>query len=99
MPRSKLPTWRNDIDALAFHPDNHRGICVVHRRAFRKLLQATPSPRQCVDFYLAHQGAFQAAACAKVLRASVAESENFHLTSRDVARELKNSVAPAIEVG
>ena len=99
MPRSKLPTWRNDIDALAFHPDNHRGICVVHRRAFRKLLQATPSPRQCVDFYLAHQGAFQAAARAKVLRASVADSENFHLTSRDVARELKNSVAPGIEVG
>ena len=90
MPRSKLPTWRNDIDALAFQPDHHGGICVVHRRAL---------PRQCVDFYLTHRGAFQAAARAKVLRASVAESENFHLTSRDVARELKNSVAPAIQVG
>jgi hypothetical protein len=90
MPSSKMPTWRDDIDALAFQPAEHRGICMVHRRAFRTLLRATPSPQQCVDFFIAHQKAFQAAARAKVLRASVADTTNFHLTSRDVARQLKN---------
>jgi hypothetical protein len=90
MPSSKTPTWRDDIDALAFRPADHGGICMVHRRAFRTLLRAPPSPQQCVDFFLAHQKAFQAAARAKLLRASVADPANFHLTSRDVARQLKN---------
>jgi hypothetical protein len=89
MPSSKTPTWRDDIDALAFQPADHRGICMVHRRAFRTLLRAAPSPQQCVDFFMTHQKAFQAAARAKVLRASVADTANFHLTSRDVARQLK----------
>ena len=90
MPSSKTPKWRDDIDALAFQPADHRGICMVHRRAFRTLLRAAPSPQQCVDFFMTHQKAFQAAARAKVLRASVANTANFHLTSRDVARQLKN---------
>ena len=90
MPSSKAPTWRHDIDALAFQPADHTGICMVHRRAFRTLLRAAPSPQQCVDFFIAHRGAFQAAARAKVLRANVEETANFHLTSRDVTRQLKN---------
>ncbi len=90
MPSTKTPTWRHDIDALAFQPAHHTGICMVHRRAFRTLLKAAPSPQQCLDFFMAHQNAFQAAARAKLLRASVAETANFHLTSRDVTRELKN---------
>jgi hypothetical protein len=85
-----MPTWRDDIDALAFQPADHEGLCMVHRRAFRTLLRAVPSPRQCVDFYHSHQDAFQAAARAKVVRAGVAETTNFHLTSRDVTRQLKN---------
>ena len=90
MPSSKTPKWRDDIDALAFQPADHSGICMVHRRAFRTLLRAAPSPQQCVDFFMTHQKAFQAAARAKVLRASVADTANFHLTSRDVTRQLKN---------
>lgn len=90
MTHSKTPTWRDDIDALAFQPAYHQGVCMVHRRAFRTLLRETPSPQQCVDFYRTHQEAFQAAARAKVLRASVADTANFHLTSRDVTRQLKN---------
>jgi hypothetical protein len=89
MPLSKTPTWRDDIDALAFQPAAHRGLCMVHRRAFRTLLRMTPSPQQCVDFYCSHEDAFQAAARAKLLRASVAGTANFHLTSRDVIRQLK----------
>jgi hypothetical protein len=89
MPSSKPPIWRDDIDALAFQPEAHIGLCMVHRRAFRTLLQVTPSPRQCVEFFNAHQGAFQAAARAKLLRTHVAAATNFHLTSRDVSRQLK----------
>jgi hypothetical protein len=89
MSSSKTPIWRNDIDALAFQPGQHTGLCMVHRRAFRTLLRKTPSPRDCVAFFNAHQEAFQAAARAKLQRVSVAETANFHLTSRDVARQLK----------
>jgi hypothetical protein len=90
MPSSKTPIWRSDIDALAFQPAEHGGLCMVHRRAFRTLLQATPSPHDCIAFDNAHQAAFQAAALAKLQRAIVPETANFHLTSRDVTRQLKN---------
>jgi hypothetical protein len=90
MPSSKPPIWRSDIDALAFQPEEHTGLCMVHRRAFRTLLRATPSPRECVEFFNAHREAFQAAARAKLQRANVSETANFHLTSRDVTRQLKN---------
>jgi len=90
MSRSETPTWRDEIDALAFGLADHQGVCMVHRRAFRTLLRTTPSPQQCVDFFNTHQDAFQAAARAKVLRASVANTANFHLTSRDVTRQLRN---------
>ena len=89
MPSSKAPIWRDDIDSLAFQPSEHSGLCMVHRRAFRTLLRAAPSPQQCVDFYVSHEQAFQAAARAKLLRAAVADTANFHLTSRDVVRQLK----------
>ena len=63
---------------------------MVHRRAFRALLRTTPSPQQCIEFFNAHREAFQAAACAKRQRVNVAGTTNFHLTSRDVIRQLKN---------
>lgn len=90
MPCSKTPIWRDDIDALAFQPADHAGLGMVHRRAFRTLMRATPSPQECVDFYHTHSDAFQAAARAKVVRTSVTDTANFHLTSRDVTRQLKN---------
>ena len=83
------PIWRDDIDALAFQPEAHAGLCMVHRRAFRTLLRTMPSPRQCVEFFNAHHEAFEAAARAKLKRTDVATSANFHLTSRDVVRQLK----------
>ena len=89
MPSSKTPLWRNDIDALAFQPGEHSGLCMVHRRAFRTLLRAMPTPQECIEFFDAHQKAFQAAARAKLQRVNVSETANFHLTSRDVARQLK----------
>jgi hypothetical protein len=90
MPSSKTPIWRNDIDALAFQPEEHSGLCMVHRRAFRTLLRATPSPRECIEFFDAHQEAFQAAARAKLLRLNLTTPSNFHLTSRDVIQQLQN---------
>ena len=95
MPYSETPIWRDDVDALAFQPADHAGLCMVHRRAFRTLLRTVPSPQECVDFYHTHSDAFQAAARAKVVRADVADTANFHLTSRDVTRQLKIRVAPA----
>ncbi|MET0876898.1 MAG: hypothetical protein ABWY14_07155 [Tardiphaga sp.] len=94
---SARPVWRDDVDALAFAPDDHDGLCMVHRHAFRTLLRAMPSPQQCEAFFQSHQEAFQAAACAKILRARVAAGTNFHLTSRDLRRQLKMGVAtPAV---
>ena len=90
MPDSKLPIWRDDIDALAFQPGEHIGLCMVHRRAFRALLRATPTPRDCVEFFYSHREAFLAAARAKLLRTRPPSAANFHLTSRDVTRQLKN---------
>jgi len=90
MPYSKPPTWRDDIDALAFQPAEHIGLCMVHRLAFRTLLRASPTPRECVEFFNAHRQAFLAAARAKLLRTTPPSTANFHLTSRDVARQLKN---------
>jgi hypothetical protein len=53
-----MPKWRDDIGALEFQPAAHRGLCMVHRRAFRTLLRMTPSP-QCVDFYRSHEEAYR----------------------------------------
>ena len=88
-PRARSPsTWRADIDSLAFRPDGHGGVCMVHRRAFRTLLKRTPSPDDCAGFFKAHEAAFQAAARAKILRARLEQGANLHLTSRDVARQI-----------
>ncbi|MGY3602872.1 hypothetical protein [Bradyrhizobium sp. Leo121] len=93
------PIWRSDIDSLAFRPSGHMGICVMHRRAFRTLLGCMPSSQQCIDFYLIHRDSFEAAARAKLAARSIRETDNFHLTSRDVRRRLKNSVASDDAVG
>jgi hypothetical protein len=80
--------WRDDIDALAFQPNDHRGFCMVHRLAFRTLLRFRPEPGDCEAFFHVRERAFHAAANAKILRENVAVGINFHLTSRDVARQI-----------
>jgi hypothetical protein len=82
--------WRPDIEAFVFEPEGHQGLCMVHRRAFGTLLGFTPAPQDCEAFFRAHEEAFRAAASAKILRGHVARGKNFHLTSRDVARQMKN---------
>jgi hypothetical protein len=89
-PDRGAPIWRADVDALAFHPAGHDGVCVVHRHAFRTLLRRYPSPDDCAAFFRDHIAVFQAAARAKVVRAAVAVDANFHLTSRDLARQMEN---------
>jgi hypothetical protein len=80
--------WRDDIDALAFEPNDHRGFCMIHRRAFRTLLRFWPEPSDCEAFFRVHERAFHAAAKAKIVRENLAHGINFHLTSRDVARQI-----------
>lgn len=80
--------WRSHIDALAFQPEGRQEYCVVHRRAFRTLLGFSPTPQECESFFCANRAAFEAAASAKIGDGKVVRGLNFHLTSRDVARQL-----------
>jgi hypothetical protein len=83
-------SWRADIEALAFEPDDHGGFCMVHRLAFRTLLRFSPEPEDCEAFFRVHERAFHAAAKAKIVQKLVAHGVNFHLTSRDVSRQIDN---------
>jgi len=78
--------WQADIDSLAFRPEGHVGLCVIHRRAFGTLIGHSASPPECIDYFNTHRARFQQAASAKITRASLHPDENFHLTSRDIAR-------------
>lgn len=80
--------WRHDIDALAFEPDGHRGMCMVHRLAFRSLLRLTPASAECMAYFAAHEAAFRQAAQAKILRKGIRSGTSFHLTSRDLSQTL-----------
>jgi hypothetical protein len=84
-----MTLWRSDIDALAFAPEGHAGICTVHRLAFRTLLGRTPGPGDCMAYFAAHERAFHAAAAAKIARRGLGPGANFHLTSRDAARAIR----------
>jgi hypothetical protein len=86
----EAPAWRADVDALAFRPPGHRGLCMVHRHAFRTLLRRYPSPEECVAYFRDHRAVFRTAAGAKLVRASISADANFHLTSRDLARAMQN---------
>ena len=81
-------SWRHDIESVAFRPERHRGLCVVHRRAFRTLLGHAPSEGDCLAFFAKHPAAFAAAAAAKIAGRNLAPDANFHLTSRDLLRAL-----------
>lgn len=76
--------WRDDIDSLAFRPPDHRGLCVMHRRAFRVFLGRAATPQQCVDYFHMQRAAFERAAHAKIARAALAADAYFHINSRDV---------------
>jgi hypothetical protein len=87
--RKNTTAWRHDIDALVFGPDDQQRLCMVHRRAFRTLLRFSPEPRDCEAFFRANEYAFRAAASAKIVHRGIARGVNFHVTSRDVARQMK----------
>lgn len=81
-----IPEWRSDLDALAFRPASSSGLCVVHRRAFRALVGHPASDQECLSYFRAEWPAFVAAALAKIARQKLTDTDNFHLTSRDVNR-------------
>ena len=78
--------WRPDIDALEFKPSGSAQLCMVHRLAFRTLIGQRPSEEECLTWFAAHRGAFEAAASVKIARGVAG---NFHLTSRDVFGQLE----------
>jgi len=82
------PFWRSDIDALVFPIEAHAASCMVHRRAFRKLLRSEPKPQDCLQYFAEVEYAFRSAACAKIMQNDIPVGMNLHLTSRDIARKL-----------
>jgi hypothetical protein len=78
--------WREDIDALQFAAGERRA-CMLHRLAFRRLLGRDPRRDDCMAYFAAHDGVFRAAAALKIARHAIARGRNFHLTSRDIARQ------------
>ncbi|OAF02379.1 hypothetical protein AYJ54_26945 [Bradyrhizobium centrolobii] len=80
--------WRTDITSLVFPVQGHGAICAVHRGAFRTLLGAEPSVDDCLGYFRRSEGAFRAAASAKIARAAIPAGTSLHLTSRDIARKL-----------
>jgi len=80
--------WRSEIDALVFAVDEQGAFCALHRRAFRTLLGADPTPEQCLGYFTGFEAAFRAAARVKIAEKELPPGRNFHLTSRDVARKL-----------
>jgi hypothetical protein len=93
---SILVTWRRDIEAFAFQPAGRQGYCMIHRRAFRTLLGFTPTPGDCETYFRANVDAFEAAADVKIREKNIAHDLNFHLTSRDVARQLRLAKRPRV---
>lgn len=80
--------WIEEIDSLAFRPSNHRGQCVMHRRALRVLLGRDATSQQCLDYFRARRVAFERAARAKIARAALREDARFHINSRDLRAAL-----------
>jgi hypothetical protein len=81
-------SWRSEIDALMFPVAAHSACCAVHRRAFRTLLRFEPAAEDCLRYFTAHEAAFRSAAAAKIAQNNLPAGANFHLTSRDIARNL-----------
>jgi hypothetical protein len=86
MAEALVVEWRADIESLAFRPAGHDGFCVVHRRAFETLLGHVASAEECTAYLRACEDSFQRAATVKIAQAGLGAQENFHLTSRDIAR-------------
>jgi hypothetical protein len=80
--------WNVDLDALAFRPDGHEGLCLVHRLAFRAMLRDAPTPENCLRLATAWREAFEEAARAKIAARSLPGAARFHLNSRDIRRAL-----------
>jgi hypothetical protein len=78
--------WHDDIDSLAFTPRGYEGVCVVHRLAFRTLLERAASPYECELYFVEHRDVFERAAARKIATRELVNGESFHLNSRDLSR-------------
>jgi len=87
--------WRDDINSLQFAPEGHRGFCVVHRLAFRTLLEFNPGGADCLAYFDSRHDTFLKAARDKIASRQLPPSSNFHLNSRDIRRAASGVSAPA----
>lgn len=89
------PVWLPDLDALGFSVQQPDGFCVIHRLAFRALMDApTPTEGDCRAFFITHRAAFLTAARQKQTARRLGSDARFHLTSRDVRRFLDQGRGP-----
>jgi hypothetical protein len=81
------PEWRADLDALVFAVPGG-GRCFVHRLAFRTLLGRRPAPDDCLRFVAENSATLLAAAAERRAGLSMEGHFAFHLTSRQIRRQL-----------
>lgn len=79
--------WNADLNAISFVADNG-GRCFVHRGAIRTMMKGSVDEQECVRFFSLHVRALRDAARRKIDRKRYPANYSFHLTSRDIRREL-----------
>lgn len=83
--------WSEALDALSFPVPGHGAICLVHRLAFKALLNGQPSKEGCLHWFGNNHQAFLAAARTKIDRLNLAFDKSLHLNSRDLRRALSGT--------
>ncbi len=86
--------WRDDIQAIAFRPEGHAALCMVHRLAIRTLLGFPPGPQDCLAFAREQEARLQAAARGKIAARNIPAGKALHLTSRDIRRSMPDGGSP-----
>lgn len=82
--------WRDDIDALRFVAPNG-ALCFVHRLAFRVLVGKPPTANECLAFFEENMSSFFEAALLRSACLPEQTLKPFHLNSREIRRELRDS--------
>jgi hypothetical protein len=90
--------WNEEIDALEFRPTGYEFNCVIHRLAFRALLQLhNPEVQECLVYATGLRRVFDAVAISKAKRTGLKPGARFHITSRDVRTLLNPSSSKPVK--
>jgi hypothetical protein len=84
---SETICWRPDLDAVEIAVPEHSAVCLIHRLAFRALIDAA-TLEACLSFTVQNQADFLAAARAKIARDGIPPGRTLSINSRDIRRAL-----------